>query len=482
MIKPYPTHLHVRVMTLYLLFTLTLSSCQIAQNTDAKPQEFPNIVIVLADDQTWSDSGVYGNPDVYTPNIDRLASEGMRFTRAFTGTAMCAPSRQQLYTGLYPIRNGAYPNGSWVNEGTRSIVHYLQDLGYRTGITGKTHVGPPDSFPWEILGDWERAKRIEIDFSAVEEFINRDKGQPFFLIVASHNPHYKWPAVEESRYNPDVLTVPPHLVDTPETRRALATYYEEVSLFDDELGEAMTLIEQAGAADNTLFVYSSEQGNMFPFAKWTLYESGIHTAMIVRWPGNIEAGAVSEAMVHYVDVVPTLLDVVGSSVADLDGESFYNVLENEADTHREYIFGAHTTRGISNWADDYPIRSIRSERYKLIWNLNADGVFGNNLTAENRGGYYFSWNELGDEEAVRKYRIYQKRPSLELYNIEADPFEQHNLVDNPALDSVKLDLLTRLESWMETQGDRGVASEQEAQQRMSGGNVLKRRSTPVVDW
>ena len=132
-------------------FLLLLPLCMDLQAIEdgGKAGGRPDIVLVLADDQTWSDSGCYGNRQVRTPNIDRLAAEGMRFTRAFTATAMCAPTRQQLYTGLFPVRNGAYPNHSKVKPGTRSIVHFLRKLGYRVGLSGKKHFGPPDSFPFE---------------------------------------------------------------------------------------------------------------------------------------------------------------------------------------------------------------------------------------------------------------------------------------------------------------------------------------------
>ena len=191
-------------------------------------QAKPNILLILADDQTARDNGCYGHPDVKTPNIDRLAAEGMRFTRAFTATAMCAPTRQQLYTGLFPVRNGAYPNHSRVYDGTKSMVQHLKALGYRVGLCGKRHFGPAASFPFEMVARGKMAR-----------FVSRDKAQPFCLVVTSHSPHLPWTAGDAGAYDPAKLTLPAYLVDTPETRAALCKYYAEITDFDREVGQCV---------------------------------------------------------------------------------------------------------------------------------------------------------------------------------------------------------------------------------------------------
>ncbi len=173
--------------------------------------------VLLADDQTWSSSGAYGNADVKTPNLDRLAAQGMRFDAAFTATAMCAPTRQQLYTGLYPVRSGAYPNHAWVKPGTRSLVHLFRDLGYRVGLTGKTHIGPPESFPFEVIGSARDGDLVEVDLEAAARFIARDPAQPFFLVVASNSPHEPWTHGDASGFDRAALSVPGWLADTPQT-------------------------------------------------------------------------------------------------------------------------------------------------------------------------------------------------------------------------------------------------------------------------
>ena len=140
----------------------------------------PNIVLVMADDLNWNDLGCYGNKDIKTPNMDQLAREGLRFTHCFTATAMCSPTRQQLYTGVFPVRNGAYPNHSKVKPSARSLVHHFKPLGYRVGLVGKRHFGPPASFPFETVNN-----------KTAKEFISREG--PFLLVVASGFPHTPWP-------------------------------------------------------------------------------------------------------------------------------------------------------------------------------------------------------------------------------------------------------------------------------------------------
>ena len=419
----------------------------------------PNVLLIMSDDQTWRDNGCYGHPDVKTPNIDRLASEGMRFTRSFTATAMCAPTRQQLYTGIFPVRNGAYPNHSRVYDGTKSIVHYLKALGYRVGISGKKHFGPAASFPFENV-------------RKQEEFINRDKAQPYCLIVTSHSPHLPWSAGKASAYDAGRLTLPPYIADTPETRQALCRYYGEITDFDREVGEAMKRVADSGRADNTIFIYTSEQGAQVPHGKWTCYDVGLRTALVVRWPRRVKAGSVAHAMVQYVDVVPTLVAAAGGKpIEGLDGRSFLPVLEGKTDTHNEYVYGAHTTRGIISGSECYPVRSVRSETFKYIRNLNRTNAFRNTLIVSDGAKYWRSWVVAAktDKVIARLVDMYQNRPAEELYDIVADPYELTNLAAAPAHAKVKATLSAALDAWMKQQGDEGNATEMKARQRQGRG-------------
>jgi uncharacterized sulfatase len=436
----------------------------------------PNILLIIADDQTWCVNACYGHPDARTPHIDRLAAQGMRFTHCFTATAMCAPTRQQLYTGLFPVRNGAYPNHSKVYPGTKSVVHHLRALGYRVGLCGKKHFGPPESFPFE-----------RVPPKKIPDFLARDRTQPFMLVVCSHSPHLPWKEGDASAYDPAKLTLPPYLVDTPETRQALTKYYAEVTDFDREVGECLKHLADAGAEADTIFLYTSEQGAQFPHGKWTCYDVGLRTALVARWPGRVRAGSVSDAMVQYVDVVPTLIEAAGGDPAAVDtgrpdargdrgfdGRSFLGVLLGKTDAHHDVVFGAHTTRGIIAGSDCYPIRSVRSRRYKYIRNLNHEAAFHNTLIQSEKT-YWPSWLEKAktDPHAARLVEMYRHRPAEELYDLQNDPWELENLAGDPALAEVQADLSQRLDAWMAQQGDRGNETEMQARERQGRAEKKK---------
>ena len=415
----------------------------------SKLQAAPNIVIILADDQTWSDTGCYGSPIVKTPNIDHLASEGLRFDRAFTATAMCAPTRQQLYTGIFPVRNGAFPNHSKVKPGTKSLVHYYRDAGYSVGLCGKRHFGPAASFPFKT-----------VNRDQLKSFVNQE--DPFVLVYASNSPHLPWEDGDTSAYDPASFKLPPYMHDNVETRSALRKYYAEITDFDRELGELDRIVDEAGKKEDTIFIYTSEQGAQFPFGKWTCYEIGLHVGLVMRWPGKIEAGSETKALVQYVDVLPTLLDLCGiEKPNNLDGRSFAGVIHRETTIHNEYVYGVHTTRGIIQGSSSYPVRSVRDNRYKLIRNLNHRIEFSNVLINGNGSSYWSSWvrDSGADENVKRLIDRYIRRPEVELYDLENDPYEQNNLAGQTGYRKIFRRLDDQLKRWMQQQGDSGHQTE-----------------------
>jgi uncharacterized sulfatase len=445
----------------------------------AQQQKRPNIMIVIADDMTWHDCEPYGNRHIKTPNLARLARDGMCLDAMFTATAMCAPTRQQLYTGMYPVRNGAYPNHSKVYPGTRSIAHHLKALGYRVGLIGKTHFGPPDSFPFEAVGR-KGNKKGASNTNAIAAFVNRDSKQPYCLIVASNEPHGPWNQGDASAYDADRLAVPPYLVDCPETRQAMTKYYAEITYLDGQVGECMKIVDASGRKDNTIVMFTSEQGTSFPSGgKWTCYDTGLKTAFIVRWPRKIQPGTRSAALAQYVDVSPTLIEAAGGHPEEIetgcpdahggkgfDGKSFLSVLLGEAREHRRYVYGAHTTRGIIRGSACYPIRSVRSQRYKYIWNLNHESVFYN-VISTGPNTMLETWTERGkhNPKAAFLAHRYQHRPAEELYDIQEDPFELNNRADDPARAAIKEELRAELLRWMAQQGDEGIDTELKALER-----------------
>ncbi|MDP4678816.1 MAG: sulfatase-like hydrolase/transferase, partial [Cyclobacteriaceae bacterium] len=244
---------------------ITLFSCI----QPIKAEKKPNIVFILADDCSYWDLGAYGSKDAITPNIDKLATEGMKFTKCYQAAPMCSPTRHNLYTGLYPVKTGAYPNHTMAKSGTKSIVQYLQPLGYRVALAGKTHISSQEVFPFEYLKGVNNE-----DFSDVDRFIQdaKSKDQPFCLFVCSKEPHTPWDKGDPSLFPPEKLTLPPFFVDTPDTRENFSRYMAEINYLDGQVGQVLGMLEAQGLSENTLVIFSSEQGNSFPFAKWTCYD------------------------------------------------------------------------------------------------------------------------------------------------------------------------------------------------------------------
>jgi len=229
----------------------------------------------------------------------------------------------------------------------------------------------------------------------------------------------------------------------------------------------ITLLDRHKLRDNTLVIVLTEQGNSFPFAKWTCYNIGLASGCIVRWPGKVKQGVVSDALIEYVDVVPTFLDAAGLTRPEiLDGRSFVPVLSGNSKTHKSEVYGLQTTRGIINGADFYGVRSVRNDRYRYILNLTPEMTFENAAT---HNKMFKTWEEMatqGDETAKRLVHDYQHRPAEELYDCEADPWNRTNLISEAKLAGVRTELRTKLDAWMKQQGDEGQATEMNALQRM----------------
>ena len=440
-------------LTLAIFFLVSGPLVTVAQQNAKKTQ--PNFLFIIADDCTYRDIGCYGG-QAHTPNIDGLAKRGMRFTRSFQAAPMCSPTRHNIYTGIYPVKSGAYPNHTFVKPGTRSVVNYLKPLGYRVALSGKTHIQPRSIFPFEYSAD-----KNNPDMEVIDQFLGEcsQSKTPFCLFACSNEPHSPWNKGDVSRYDPAKLTLPPYFVDTPVTRKHLADYLAEITYLDKQVGQCLALLEKHQVTDNTLVIFTSEQGSGFPFAKWTCYDSGLQNALIAAWPGKIKPGQVSDAMIEYVDVLPTFVTAAGGKpAAVLDGKSYLPVLLGKTNQHKQHVYALHTTRGIINGSDYFGIRSIRGQQYKFILNLTPEIRFQNACT---KSETFRSWEEKAktDTDAADKVRRYRHRPATELYDITKDPLEWNNLAADPEFAKIKDDLQGRLLAWMKSQGDLGQETE-----------------------
>ena len=455
-----------------MLASVCTGTAPLCQDSSAKPER-PNVLVVIADDCTWSDLGCYGG-QAKTPNLDRLCREGMRFDRCFQSAPMCSPTRHSLLTGIHPVRIGAYPNHTFAKKGTRSIAHAFKDAGYRVALWGKRHIAPVSVFPFEYL----RANKAQRPRKgALASFVAEvaEKKQPFCAFVCSKEPHSPWNRGDATAYPPEDLKLPPIWVDTPKTRNAYSRYLAEVGFFDRQVGDCLELLEQHDLAANTIVVVLSEQGNSFPFAKWTCYEAGLRSGMIARWPQRVAAASRTTALVQYVDLVPTLLEAIGRKAPEnIDGKSFLAVLEGKSKRHADYTFGLQTSRGINHGPQAYGIRSVRDSRYRYIWNLTPANRFRN---AAMQSAHWREWvtAATGDERAASLVERYQKRPEVELFDVEADPWCLDNLAGRGEIEDVEARLRARLEAWMKQQGDQGAATEAKAHERQRRGRNKKRR-------
>jgi N-sulfoglucosamine sulfohydrolase len=468
------------MMMKYLPLFALLMAVAIAASSSAA--ERPNLVFIIADDCTFLDMGVYGG-QAKTPTLDKLASEGMQFSRCFQAAPMCSPTRHNIYTGIYPVKSGAWPNHTRVYPGTKSIAHYLGEAGYRVALSGKTHIGPRTSFPFEYSKEFRSTDPSADDpYPILEELITDSKtgGKPFCLFACSNQPHTPYDKGDVSAYDPAELTLPPTFVDTPNTRQEYAKYLAEITYFDAQCAALLKLLDKHDLAKNTLVMVVSEQGSGFPFAKWTCFELGLTSGMIVRWPGTVAAGSKSNALVEYVDVTPTFLDAAGIETPDtMDGRSFLPVLTGERAEHKQYTFGLQTTRGIGQGSENFGVRSAGTKTHRYIRNLNPTETFKNFVTRPggDKADFWMSWIEkakAGDAHALAMTEKYQHRPAEELYDVEKDPHCLNNLIDDPMLAELKDDLSTRLDAWMKSQGDEGAATEALAHTRKSKFKENKR--------
>ncbi|WP_206365291.1 sulfatase family protein [Sphingobacterium corticibacterium] len=434
----------------------------------------PNIVLILADDCSSVDIGAYGSPDSRTPTLDRLAKEGILFNNAYQSTPVCSPTRQNLLTGLSPFRSGAYPNHTEVRDTVKSLPHYLKPLGYRVALSGKRHFGPSQNYPIEYLGKLKN----DADFASVDTFLNTvsNERQPFCLLVWSNEPHSPWNMGDTTLFDKQQLTLPPIYPDLTVTRQDFRDYLAEINYLDGQVKRTLELLDKHNLSDNTIVIFASEQGNSFPFAKWTCYNLGLRSALIARWPEKIKPNSVSNALVEYSDLLPTFIDIAGGTpVSALDGSSIVPILTGEKDIHKQYTFGQMTTRGVINGSDYYPIRSVSNGRYRYIRNLAPEVSFRN---AAINSAHFKEWIEdaKSNSETAKLVNKYLQRPAEELYDDQEDPYNQFNLIDRPELETVKDELAAELKEWMDYNGDQGIITELLALEHMPN----KRSGYPVL--
>lgn len=438
-----------------------------------------NIVLFVNDDLS-TELGCYGNMAIRTPQIDRLAAEGMRFDYAFCTTASCSPSRSVLLTGLHNHANGQYglahAEHHFVGFGKQpTLPVLLADAGYRTALVGKLHVEPVAAYKFGETIKANSRNAVQMA-EACRDFIAAKSEQPFFLYFCPTDPHRSLGAgkvgqtdpfgnvpaghagVKEEKYSPDEVVVPPYLPDTPACRAELAEYYQSTSRVDQGLGRLREILKDAGVEDETLIVFTSDNGIAFPGAKTTLYEPGMRIPLIVYAPGIALDSHTCEAMVSHVDMTPTLLDWAGAGAGGkgtaelkLQGRSWLSVLGQTRPEGWDEVEASHTFHEVTMY---YPMRMVRGRRYKLIWNAahELEYPFASDLWGS------ATWQDArrrGDEflYGQRTVKAFLHRPEFELYDLETDPHETRNLALLDEKKSVLQPMVEKLKSFQKRTGD-----------------------------
>lgn len=444
------------------VITFTIVSCKSTEN------EKPNIILIIADDMNWDDSGIYGHPHIRTPHIDKLAKDGIRFTSAYLTTNSCSPSRSSIITGRYPHNTGA-EQLHWALPGKSvTLVEKLKSAGYYTAAAGKWHLGEEVKDRFDLVieasvsgfqlptGDGKTPpKMVAKKPSGCEDWIptlkNRPMDKPFFMWFAALDPHR---AYEKGALNPphklsDII-VPPHMPDTPEVREDLRMYYDEIGRLDNYVGMVVSELEKQGVADNTLILFISDNGRPFPRDKTTLFDGGIKTPWIVKWPGKVKAGSVSDSMISSVDIAQTFLEVAGIKAGDtFEGVSQVPAILDQDKSVRDYIFAE------DHWHDyeDHG-RAICDGRYKLIRNDYTDLP----ATPSADAGRSPTWQtmlKLKKQNKLTKAQLYCFNPRVkyELYDLKNDPGELKNLAGDSNHQKALNRLIKELDEWTKRTGD-----------------------------
>lgn len=418
---------------------LTITSCA-NQKAEEKPVQ-PNFIVFIADDAAWNDCGPYGNQNIKTPNINKLAEEGVVFTNAFLTTSSCSPSRCSILTGRYPHSTGAPELHMPLPSDQLLFAGELQKAGYFTAVAGKYHIGPKRAEFDTIYGG--HPSGCEFWLEALQ---NRPKNKPFFLWLAALDPHRDYfPNTIPEPHRPEDVVVPPYLPDNDSTRKDLALYYDEISRMDSYIGEVMAELKNQGVDENTLVIYMTDNGRPFPRAKTRMYDSGIKTPFIVRWPEKLEKGT-TNALVSSIDIAPTFCELAGAGISETyQGTSFVPVLENYSAKTRDYIAAEH------NW-HDYQAheRAIRNHKYLYIRNAFPE------LTASPPADAVRS---ITYQEMIKLYKAGElnenqldcfiaPRPAEELFDVENDPYQLHNLAENAEYVSALNEMRKLLDNWI----------------------------------
>ncbi|HVZ17538.1 MAG TPA: sulfatase [Terriglobales bacterium] len=425
-------------------------------SSGAPADKRPNIIWLIAED-VCKDFGCYGVEAVRTPNIDHFASESCLYQYAFATAPVCSPSRSAFMTGLYQIRIGAQNHRSHRTKeytrpaNVRLLTERLREAGYFTANVRKL----PDELGFSGAGkrDWnfyDDGKAFDSD-----KWSDLKTHQPFYAQVNIHETHRPYYHATKNATDPAKVKLPPYVADDPLIRADWAAYDDEVNVLDEKIGALLRLIDRDGLRDNTVIFFFGDHGREDFRGKYFAYEQGFETPLIVRWPALLKPGSQSNALVSLLDVHATTLALAGVKAEGLDGFPFFGPGAKK----RDYIYGARDR--IDDTVDR--VRTVRDARYKLIHNFEPERPYLQRMAyAEvtnptyNRMRQLFAAGKLNADQA--KFMA-SHRPVEELYDLQNDPYELHNLADDPAQRKTLERLRKKLDAWIADTHDQGVTPE-----------------------
>jgi len=442
---------------------------------EAASRKRPNMLWISCEDIS-PDLGCYGSTEVVTPNIDRLAAEGVRYANAFTIAPVCAPNRSGIITAMCPTSIGSMHMRTSVKgyeavppPYVKCFTEYLRAAGYYCSNRSKTdyQFAPP-------LTAWDRTGRDHNDWDG------RAPGQPFFCVVnytVTHESRIRVPLEKDPVIDPAGVALPPYYPDTPLVRRDWARYLDNIEALDKEVGGLLERLERDGLAENTVVFFWSDHGRGLPRAKRWIYDSGIHVPLIVRWPGEIEPGTVCEDLVSSIDFGPAALSVAGVEVpAYMQGRPF---LGGQKAGPREYIF-AHRDRMDETYD---MIRCVRNKRYKLIRNFQPEKPYAQRIDYMDLMPTMQEWRRLAAEGRLvgpQKLFFRETKPEIEFYDTLTDPHEIDNLADDPQHRETIRRMSLALDRWMKEINDLGAIPEERLIEMIWPGGVQPKTAGPVI--
>jgi len=435
-----------KLLIIGALLSCVFSSCK--EQVDDRP----NIIFILGDDISQEDIGCYGNTHIRTPHIDALAKEGLRFTNMYVTSSSCSPSRTSILTGRYPHNTGAAELHSELPAGLTYFPELLKATGYYTALAGKWHEGSETRRAYDTLLVDKQQNGEGGEEQWIKLLQQRPKNKPFMFWLATYDAHREWSADRAfaTPYRPEDVRVPATLLDNAETRRDLASYYNEISRIDDYIGKLREELTKQGIAENTIIIFTADNARPFPGSKTRLLDRGTKEPFVVSWPKGIKQRAQDvEALVSSIDIGPTLLHLAGAEIGEsFQGKSFHTLFQKPDADFRTYIFTEH------NWHDyEAYERAVRTKDFLYIVNERPQFDNGGPIDANQSP----SAKALKDNRKIltpyQAEALQQPRVREEFFDHTKDPLQERNVFGEREYAKDIDHLKQVLQQWQEETGD-----------------------------